>query len=337
MAVNYSNASDNSEKELSLQNINSEDDNIHTTWQGSNEEWWDWYVSLADNSSLPVNKEKLIHFPNIAFKSSLSIEDFKQQLAEPYPLSEQQIEQFKTESYIRLKNVLSPEAVYLLRQEAQYLLNRCRQSNPSQQFFNIEMMWLENEVMREFALSSRLARIAAELLEVSSVRLYHDNVLCKNPGCGRTPWHYDLHHFPIASTNICSHWLPLQAMPWEMGIIEFACGMEVYKIIEQVPCDKSGKTEDFWIARLLQSNNIKINRDPFELGEISFHHGFNVHGAAANRTTQPRMAITKIYFENGDRLINSSKITSGSWRKFIPNTKPSEMISNPYNFILYSV
>ncbi|MGB3756407.1 MAG: phytanoyl-CoA dioxygenase family protein [Rivularia sp. (in: cyanobacteria)] len=334
MTENYSNAS---EKELFLPKKNSGDDDLYTTWESSNEEWWDWYVSLADNSSDLVDKDNLIYLPDITFSSTLSLEDFKQELAEPYPLSEQQIKQFQSESYIRLKNVLSPEAVYLLRQESQYLLDGYSQSNSSQQFLSTEMIWLENEVMREFTLSSRLARIATELLEISSVRLYHDNFLCKEPGCGRTPWHYDLHHYPIASTNVCSNWLPLQAMPWEMGIIEFACGMEVYKIIEQVPFYKSGKTHDFSIVKLLQSNNIKINCEPFELGEMSFHHGFNVHGAAANRTNQRRIALVNTYFENGSRVIDFPKITSGDWQKFIPNTKPDETISTPYNPILYTV
>lgn len=331
------NSANYSEKDLFLPKINSGDDDLHRTWESSNEEWWDWYVSLADNSSALVDKDNLIYLPDITFGPTLSVEDFKQELAEPYPLSQEQIKQFQSESYIRLKNVLSPEAVYLLKQESQYLLDRYSQSNSSQQFLSAEMMWLENEVLREFALSSRLARIATELLGVSSVRLYHDNFLCKEPGCGRTPWHYDLHHYPIDSTNVCSNWFPLQAMPWEMGIIELACGMEVYKIIEQVPFYKSGKTHDCSIARLLQSNNIKINIDPFELGEMSFHHGFNVHGAAANRTNQRRIALSNIYFENGSRVINSPKITSGNWQKFIPNTKPSETISTIYNPILYAV
>ncbi len=151
MTEDYSNAS---EKELFLPQGNSEDDDLHITWESSNEEWWDWYVSLADNSSNSVDKDNLISLPDIAFSSTLCIEDFKRELAEPYPLSKQQIEQFQSESYIRLKNVLSPEAVYLLRQESQYLLDRCSQLNSSQQFLSAEMMWLENDVMREFTLSS---------------------------------------------------------------------------------------------------------------------------------------------------------------------------------------
>ena len=77
-----------------------------------------------------------------------------------------------------------------------------------------------------------------------------------------------------------------------------------YKIVEQIPFDKLGKTHDFSIARLLQSNNIKINRDHFELGEMSFYHRFNVHGAAAKHTNQRIIALSNIYIENGGKRMD---------------------------------
>jgi hypothetical protein len=39
--------------------------------------------------------------------------------------------------------------------------------------------------------SRRLAGIAAQLMGVDSVRLYHDQALFKESGGGRTPWHCD--------------------------------------------------------------------------------------------------------------------------------------------------
>ena len=42
-------------------------------------------------------------------------------------------------------------------------------------------------------------RLGPGRVGLSDVRLYHDNVLAKAPGCGRTPLHFDAHHFPIAS------------------------------------------------------------------------------------------------------------------------------------------
>ncbi len=45
--------------------------------------------------------------------------------------------------------------------------------------------------MRKFVFGTRLARIAAELMGVRGVRIYHDQALCKLPGGGPTPWHAD--------------------------------------------------------------------------------------------------------------------------------------------------
>ena len=67
-------------------------------------------------------------------------------------------------------------------------------------------MWLENTLIREFVLSSRIAKICADLLSVKKIRLYHDNALVKESGCGRTPWHYDDHHFPLETNDVITAW-----------------------------------------------------------------------------------------------------------------------------------
>ena len=66
----------------------------------------------------------------------------------------------------------------------------------------MEMMWTENKIIREYVLSSRIAKIAAELLKVKRLRLYHDNILAKETGCGRTPWHCDDDHFPLDTQDV---------------------------------------------------------------------------------------------------------------------------------------
>ena len=78
------------------------------------------------------------------------------------------------------------------------------------------MMWLENPLIRSYVLSPRIAKISADLLGVKSVRLYHDNALAKEPGCGRTPWHCDDHHFPL-QRDACTAWIPAQPIPRAMG------------------------------------------------------------------------------------------------------------------------
>ena len=112
---------------------------------------------------------------------------------------------------MKLKRVISPGALALLRQEMETTLRDDLGENPKLDFRSGEMMWLTNTIFRQFVLSSRIAEIAAALMCVERVRLYHDNSLAKEPGCGRTPWHYDAEHFPIESNNVCTAWIPLQA------------------------------------------------------------------------------------------------------------------------------
>ena len=76
--------------------------------------------------------------------------------------------------------------------------------------------------MRLVAFSPRLAGPAAELLGEPAIRIYHDNALSKEPGCGRTPWHHDAEHFPLATLQAVIAWIPVTAIPAYMGPLALA-------------------------------------------------------------------------------------------------------------------
>jgi len=84
-------------------------------------------------------------------------------------------------------------------------------------FLRAPNVWQRSDAAREFVFAKRLARIAAELLGVSSVRLYHDQALYKEPGGGVTPWHIDQFAWPLPSGSACTMWIPLREIPLEMG------------------------------------------------------------------------------------------------------------------------
>ena len=115
------------------------------------------------------------------------------ELTAPYELTEDHCLAFRRDGFIKLPNVLSPAAVVRLRRELLKLFSETfavtLDSGKSDRFLSLEMMWLENNLIRGYVLSPRIAKISAELLGTKSVRLYHDNALSKEPGCGRTPWH----------------------------------------------------------------------------------------------------------------------------------------------------
>ncbi|MEO6631644.1 MAG: hypothetical protein ABIN13_07985, partial [Mucilaginibacter sp.] len=49
-------------------------------------------------------------------------------------------------------------------------------------FLQIMNLWQNDEDARKFVLAKRMAKIAADLMGVKNVRLYHDQALFKEPG-----------------------------------------------------------------------------------------------------------------------------------------------------------
>src|SRR5436189_133361 len=76
-------------------------------------------------------------------------------------------------------------------------------------FLQVMNLWEVDESVKKFTLAKRFAKIAADLLGVENVRLYHDQALYKEPGGGFTPWHQDQYYWPLSTTNTVTMWMPL--------------------------------------------------------------------------------------------------------------------------------
>ena len=306
-------------------------------WDKDNQAWWDWYVSLADNSDSSI-KNTLLELPEPAKIDYPSKIDLKQELSKPYKLTTQEINTFQKDGFIKLKNVLTPELTQILRFEILSLLRKTFKNynkKKKNRFLSLEMMWLENALIKEFVLSSRIAKICAELLSVKKIRLYHDNALVKESGCGRTPWHYDDHHFPLETNDVITAWIPAQAIPIEMGPLAFAKPLEVYKLVKDIKFNEFDTSYDKEINNVFKDKQVSVVEEAFELGEASFHHNLSFHTASENKTTQSRIVLANTYFADGARVVNNPTMISGDWKKFIPETNPGEIVSSNLNPICW--
>jgi hypothetical protein len=321
-----------------LSDAHKEHDGIESEWDQDNQQWWNWYMTLADNEAETTSSlnERAVYQsdPDVKIDPS-ELTRIHQSLSDPYDLSQDSIDQFAKDGYIKLKNVIDPNALKLLRWRISSILLEVLGRKPGLAFRSDEMMWLQDDLVRRFVLSKRVAQIATKLLKVDAVRLYHDNALSKEPGCGRTPWHYDHHHFPIDSLNVCTAWIPLQPIPKEMGPLAFAAGMETYKLVNNLPFNKFDASYDIQLGKIFSDNDVPIHDDEFELGEISFHHALSFHTAGANMTNESRMALATTYFEDGARLTSSQTMISGDFQKFMPGVEPGGIINSDYNPICY--
>ena len=314
------------------------DTDVSRPWDEDNQAWWDWYVSLADDGGEITTFEPAPPLPDLPLPSDAEV---VAELSRPYDLGEADVASFRDNGFVKLKGVFSPGAVLRLRTELVRLLRAEFGADPDtgvhERFLSLEMIWPDSDLLRAYVLSPRVARVCAELLEVPAVRLYHDNVLAKQPGCGRTPWHFDDHHFPLDTHDVVTAWAPAQPIPLAMGPLAFAHPRSVWELVDGVAFETSSTGYDRNVARLFAERGVAVDETPFELGEVSFHHNLNFHTAARNRTDRSRIVLANTYYADGARVVDSPTMVSGDWRKFMPGVAPGGLAASALNPVCWPV
>jgi hypothetical protein len=307
------------------------DGGIDQDWAGDDQDWWDWYVTLAENDDAPI---PLVAGPGLPDVDPADDEQLRVELAAPYRLGADQRETFRRDAFIKLEHVLSPAVVRRLAERLDSLLRAEHGDDVAGRFIALEQLWLHDEVMRLVAFSPRLGGLAAELLGEPAVRLYHDNALSKEPGCGRTPWHHDAEHFPLATLQAVTAWIPVTAIPAYMGPLALARGTHVRDLVADLSFDMVGTTYDAAVARRLVESHVAVEASPFAVGEVSFHSALCFHTAGPNRSTQPRRALATTYYADGARVLDSPTLVSGRWRDFLPGVEPGGLAVSTLNPML---
>lgn len=266
---------------------------------------------------------------------------FLDELNSPYALTREQIEGYHKNGYIKLRNVLSPEVIDHYGSEITRLVKELnRQAKPMEErttyekaFLQIINLWTRSDVVKEFAFSKRLAQIAAELMGVQGVRMYHDQALYKEPGGGITPWHADQYYWPVSNNNTTTVWVPLQKTPIEMGPLAFCVGSQHFESGRHLAISDESERE---IQRSFQKQNYPVDETPFDLGDVSYHMGWTFHRAGANTTDEPRAVMTVIYIEDGIRLIEpKTKHHQADRNAFISTTEVGEVVDGPLTPVIW--
>ena len=259
----------------------------------------------------------------------------------PYELSPEQVAFFQKNRFIKLKNVfdagtLARYNAVITQQVAQMntapptLEDRDTYGKAFLQLFNL---WRENDDVRTFVFSKRLAKLAADLMQVEGVRMYHDQALFKEGGGGITPWHADQYYWPLSSDKTVTAWIPLQETPLPLGPLEFSAGS--HQLVEGRDL-KIGDESEKLISEKLRVTDFQHVIEPFELGEVSFHSGWVFHRAGANVTKQMRKVMTVIYMDKNMVLKQpENKNQENDWHTWCPGATVGEVIDTELNPVLY--
>jgi len=200
-------------------------------------------------------------------------------------------------------------------------------------FVQVMNLWRARAAVRPFVFGRRLARIAAELMGVASVRLYHDQALYKEPGGGHTPWHADQYYWPLATDRCCTAWVPLQDVPLEMGPLAFSAGSHRLEVGRDLPISDESEAA---MARALEAASLPLVEEPFAVGDVSFHSGWTFHRAGENRTPRMRAVMTVIYMDASTRLAPPRNANQqNDLDTWCPGAVVGETIATPLNPVLY--
>lgn len=262
-------------------------------------------------------------------------------LKTPYTLTQEQIDFFDENRYIKLKQVLNRECVEYFGEVISASVNKLNKEKSNlderdtygKAFLQIFNLWRENEQVKSLVFSKRLAKIATDLMQVQGARLYHDQALFKEGGGGITPWHADQYYWPLETDKSITAWIPLQSTPLEMGPLEFSAGS--HRIVEGRELAIGDESENVMQQRLKVTDFTHVV-EPFDLGEISFHSGWVFHRAGANQTKQMRKVMTIIYMDRDMILKNpENKNQVVDWETWCPGAEIGKIINSPINPVLF--
>ncbi len=263
-------------------------------------------------------------------------------LSARHPLTPEQCARYRTQGFIKLKDVLSANTLRTCGAAiSAEVARRSRDVRPlasrstyEKAFLQVVNLWRDDATAHAFTFSRKLARLAAELMGVTGVRLYHDQALYKEPAGGITPWHCDQQYWPLATDHTITVWVPLQAVPLAMGPLAFSIGSHVTDFGRALEISDDSERE---VARRLTLADLPVDEGAFDLGEVSFHSGWTFHRASTNQSQDMRAVMTVIYFADGTRVAApANRNQQRDLDTWMPGAPVGEPVATELNPLLWS-
>ena len=227
-----------------------------------------------------------------------------------YDMGAEAVDAFKRDGHTVLRGVCSAgeiDAYGPVIKDAAFRYNR--ETRPLDEretygkaFLQVPNIWRRDEAVARFVCARRFAKIASDLLEVPSVRIYHDQALFKEAGGGRTPWHQDMYYWPLDTDRAITMWMPLVDVPIEVGSMMFASGSHKLGFLGEFPISDSSEAA---FSKMLEDRNLEVRtHGALAAGDATFHHGWILHAAPPNPTGHLRAVMTVIYYADGVKVVD---------------------------------
>jgi len=261
--------------------------------------------------------------------------------------TQQQIADYQRDGAVCLRQLLTADEVELLRTGIDENLRdpsprskiASRPDDPGR-FVEDFCCWQENEHYRRFIFETALGKIAGQLMQSDSVRLYHDHMLTKEAGTRqRTPWHQDQPYYNIDGRMNCSMWISVDPVDRE-STLEFVAGSHLGPWL----MPRSFMTNEakwFPEGSLADLPNIEARREEFpivgwavEPGDVVCFHMLTLHAAGGTRNGRRRVFSVRFI---GDDIRHAPRrwVTSPEFPGLIDSVPEGAPIDHPLFPVLW--
>lgn len=229
-------------------------------------------------------------------------------LSSEYTVSREQINDFQENGHLLLKGVISPEDMSIYRSHiVNAVMNYDQEEEVLEQIAAgrqngwrfVHNLWERDEIVSQFILARRFAKLAADLMAVNGVRLLRDESYFKEVGGASTPWHQDCDFFPLDTSQVISMWIALSDISMDMAPLTFASGSHQAGYF--VP-DENQMFQGLSDQSIEKRGFQLYNHGAMAAGDVTFHAGWTLHSSGVNTSDRMREALVIVYFQDGARV-----------------------------------
>jgi ectoine hydroxylase-related dioxygenase (phytanoyl-CoA dioxygenase family) len=254
-------------------------------------------------------------------------------------LSTEEIDSFRKNGHILIPDILDETEVAYYRD----VINRAAlkfntekrkledRDTYGKAFLQIMNLWEVDQDVKNYTLAKRFGKIAADLLGVENVRVYHDQALYKEPGGGFTPWHQDQYYWPVDTDKTVTMWMPLIDITEDMGMLTFASGSHETGFIENMPISDESEAA---LEKFIQERGFEIKRaKTMNAGDATWHYGWTLHSAPGNNSKEIlREVMTIIFIADGARITEpQNKHQEADRQRWMCGAPAGELLASELN------
>ncbi len=208
------------------------------------------------------------------------------------------VERFDRDGFAVAPHLITAEEAARFRAAALAYADARMKTEPGQVFRQLCNVHPRDAVLKGLTFHPQVVAAVAELAQGRSMRLYHDQVLVKDPKNGQaSEFHQDRPYWPLEPSHTVSIWIALDDCPRERGCMSFIPGSHRHS---GTPLQVISFANDLfekcpplaWYEQVVA---------PLQAGGATFHQGWTAHRAGPNESDTPRVAFSAIFVEASTR------------------------------------